>query len=135
MARTRLSDAEWRVMNVVWRHERVTARRVVDELPRGTDWAYTTVKTMMDRLAQKGVLAANREGVQTEYEPLLSRRQAQIAAARGLVQKAFDGATSPLVHFLLEEEKLSDAERAELVRRLQNPSERKPAKGKKGASR
>ena len=118
MANERLSDAEWKVMNIVWTHRTVTARQVVDELPRGVRWAYTTVKTMLDRLVQKGVLSAERAGVQTEYAPRLSRRRAQAAAARALVERAFGGATSPLVHWMLDEERLSDAERAELLERL-----------------
>jgi len=134
MPTTQLSSAEWRVMNILWRVdrsttepiERTTARQVVDALPVENRWAYTTVKTMLDRLVEKGVLAATKRGVQTEYSPLLGRREAQIAAAKGLVARAFSGSGSPLVHHLLDEEMLTEEERQELAARL---VEQRPSKG------
>ena len=115
MAGTQLSETEWKVMNVVWQHTGpVSARAVLDEVGAETGWAYTTVKTMMDRLVDKGVLSGQLKGNTVLYTARLSRNQARRDAARGLISKAFDGAAGPLVHYLISAEKLSDDEREEL---------------------
>jgi len=119
MAATTLSDAEWRVMNCVWDQAPVTARQVLDEVSTATGWAYTTVKTLLARLVEKGVLKATMRDHTSVYTPRLTRRRARRAAARDLLDKAFDGALGPLVHSLLEEQRLSAKERAELRRMLE----------------
>jgi BlaI family penicillinase repressor len=142
----RLSDADWKIMHVLWRHDQATAREVHDELADETGWAYTTVKTMLDRLAEKRIVRKSfggkgdsddsvARGVENEetatshrqdsppraaaYVAALSRQQARLQAARGLAERAFGGAVAPLVHFLLESEPLGDADRAELLRKLE----------------
>ena len=49
----RLSEAEWRVMNVVWAQAPVSTRDVLERVEDETKWAYTTVKTVLDRLVTK----------------------------------------------------------------------------------
>ena len=115
-ASVKLSEAEWKVMAVVWRRHPASARDVLVGLPRGTDWAYTTVKTVLTRLVQKGALSETRRGQAAFYAPRVSERLARRAALRGLVQRAFGG-YAPMLHFLFEEE-LSHADRRELERLL-----------------
>lgn len=110
-----LTDTEWKVMNAVWRRKGpVSAREILTEVGPDTGWAYTTLKTMMDRLVEKRVLAVDRSTQKGAYRALMSRRRALQAAARGLAEKAFEGGMAPLVHFLIRSENLSPAERAEL---------------------
>jgi BlaI family penicillinase repressor len=110
-------------MHAVWGKAPVTARQVRERLPKGTAWAYTTVKTFLDRLVEKGVLGAERRAGATVYTARLSRRQARQAAVRELLEKAFEGAVGPMMHFLLGDRKLGAKERAEL-KRLLRESER-----------
>jgi len=115
-----LSPAEWRIMNIVWQQRRpITVREVHDAARNDIDWAYTTVKTMMDRLVDKGVLKAERSGKSAAYRSVLSQGRAQRSAAKSLVERAFDGAVGPLVHELMKSEELTDQERAELQQMLQ----------------
>ena len=48
-----LTDAEWKVMNAVWDRSPTTVREVHGALSASTVWAYTTVKTLMERLVKK----------------------------------------------------------------------------------
>ncbi len=114
----RLTQAEWQLMNALWEKHPASAREVGENLPRGTKWAYTTIKTMLTRLAAKGAVAERMEGKTAQYEPLVTRRRARLAAVASLAQDAFDGAFGTLVHFLVEEEKLSPAERRKLIAAL-----------------
>jgi predicted transcriptional regulator len=96
----------------------VTARAVREALATDTAWAYTTVKTMLDRLVEKGALAVSAEGPASLYRPKLSRTRAVSAAVAELVRRAFDGAPAPLAHHLIRRGRLSRRDREELRRLL-----------------
>jgi BlaI family transcriptional regulator, penicillinase repressor len=114
----RLTDAEWILMNALWKSHPATARQIADALPRDVAWAYTTIKTMLDRLVEKGALAESKRGATSLYSPLVARRTAQASALKALVNHAFDGAFGPLVHFLIEDKKFSSSDRKALIEAL-----------------
>lgn len=114
----KLSDTEWDVMDRVWERGRVRAREVHGDLASSRGWAYTTVKTLLDRLARKGAVGAEKSGKTTVYVPLVTRAKARRSAVRLLLEKAFDGATAPLLRFVVENGDLPARERQELLRVL-----------------
>jgi BlaI family penicillinase repressor len=114
-----LTDAEWAIMNVVWEHEPCAAGTVQDVLEESHHWAYSTVKTTMDRMVAKRLLATKAIRNLTLFSAQISRADAQRGELRRLLSRAFDGALTPLIHLLAEEEGLSPQEIAEL-RRLVN---------------
>jgi BlaI family penicillinase repressor len=114
----KLTEPEWLIMNVLWKRHPARARGVFDGLPAGVNWAYTTVKTILDRLSEKKAIRKSKKGKIAYYEPLLSRRQARKTALSMLLNQAFDGAFGPMMHFLVEDEKLSAKERKELIQIL-----------------
>lgn len=105
-------------MDALWRLGQGTAREVLELAREETGWAYTTVKTMLDRLTDKGHLVADRGAAAVLYRPRLERADAQRHAARRLRDRVFGGDPAPLVLCLLEDESLSEGERRELSRRL-----------------
>lgn len=120
----KLTEAEWKVMNALWQSASTTARDVHDRVKGETDWAYTTVKTILDRLGEKGAVAVGARGNTNLYEPLVTKRDARRAELRSTMDRAFDGAFGALMHFLVSEEKLSKKDRKEL-RRILNEHDRK----------
>ncbi len=119
----RLSEGEWRVMRALWsaggEAGRATARQVVDALEPGTAWAYTTVKTMLDRLAEKNVVTRKEQRGALVYKPRITREDAQRREVEALLSGVFGGRGSKLVHFLIEEERLSPKDRLALQRLLE----------------
>ena len=111
----KLTEAEWLIMNALWDKYPATAREVAGRLPAEVNWAYTTIKTMLTRLIEKKAVSERKRGNTSVYEPVLSRQRAQRRAVRSLADVAFDGAFGPLMHFLVEEEKLTSKQRRELV--------------------
>lgn len=101
-------------MNALWAHSPASARDVLAHLPKGTDWAYTTVKTMLDRLVEKGLVAVQKQANAGVYTPQVSQQDARSSAVRSLVERAFDGTFGTLVQHFVQAEKLSARERAEL---------------------
>lgn len=111
------SDAEWKVLHALWRRGKATSRELLDDLS-AEDWAYTTLKTMLTRMEEKGFVRSKPMGNAAQYEPLLARGEAQRSALRTLIERVFEGASGPLLAHLAEEERLSEADRAALEKRL-----------------
>jgi BlaI family penicillinase repressor len=121
----KLTEPEWIIMNALWDKHPARARDVVERLPASVNWAYTTVKTMLDRLVEKKAVDKSKRGNIGLYEPLVSRRQARRTAFKMLMDQAFDGAFGPMMHFLVEDESLSAGERKELIKILSGKSRNK----------
>ena len=68
-----ISKAEFDILNVLWKQGKQSVREVHDALKTKQDWAYTTTKTMMDRMVEKGLL--NRESFHGVYlyKPMITR--------------------------------------------------------------
>ena len=115
----KLTKAEWQVMNALWKEHPATAREIMDRLPKGIQWAYTTVKTMLSRLVDKNAVAEQKRGNTSLYKPLISQRKARSNAFKSLLDQAFGGATGPLVHFLITEQKLTKKQKQEILKVLQ----------------
>ena len=119
-----ISDAEAQVMQVLWdRHPR-SADEVVAALAPSTDWAEPTVKTLLNRLLNKGAIEAARDGRRYLYSPLLQREDWQAEESRSLLERAFDGRLAPMLTHFSRHEKLSDKDIREL-RQLVDAIERK----------
>lgn len=114
----KLTDAEWHIMNALWKDHPATAREIAERLPAGVNWAYTTVKTLLARLLQKNAVSERKRGNASVYEPILTQDKARRGALRSLVNHAFSGAFGPLMLFLAQGEKLSEKDRKALVEAL-----------------
>jgi BlaI family penicillinase repressor len=119
----KLTQAEWQIMNALWEKHPATARDIMSRLPKDVKWAYTTLKTMLSRLVEKDVVSEQKQSNTSVYEPLISQRKARSSAFRLLLDQSFDGAMGPLMHFMLQEQKLNDKQKKELIEILQNESE------------
>lgn len=115
----RLSDAEWTVMQAVWNRAPASARDVLDDVGEQTGWAYTTVKTLLARLVEKGALSEGRQANVNIYEPRITRDEARGSALRSLLDRAFDGTFGSLFQHLIKEERLSARDVRTLERMLQ----------------
>ena len=113
-----LSEAEWKVMKCLWERHPASTREVLATVHGDTGWAYTTVKTMLARLAETGAVKVRTRGNTSIYEPLVGRDEARRSAVRALLDRAFDGAFGSLVHFMIDDEKLTKADRAKLAQML-----------------
>jgi len=114
----KLTEAEWLIMNALWQENPAKARDIAKRLPTGVSWAYTTIKTMLNRLVLKKAVRESKKGNTSYYEPILTRRRARRTALRTLLDQAFDGAFGPLMHFLVEDQKLTAKQRQELIQML-----------------
>ncbi|HVI58704.1 MAG TPA: BlaI/MecI/CopY family transcriptional regulator [Luteimonas sp.] len=111
-----VSEAEAQVMDVLWERHPQGADEVVAALRQRTDWAEPTIKTLLNRLLNKGAIEATRDGRRYLYSPVL-RREAWVAEqSEGLLERLFGGRVAPLVAHFSERGKLSAADIVELKR-------------------
>ncbi len=109
-----LTEGEWAIIQVVWGKEPCTAPTIQEELEAHKNWHYSTVKTLMDRMVTKGLLTAKRFRNLMLYRAAITRVQAQKGEIMRAVKRAFNGALTPMMQFMLDEHKLSQKQLAEL---------------------
>lgn len=114
----KLNDSEWTVMTALWDGAPASAREVLQRVERDTDWSYSTVKTVLARLVEKGAVREEKRGNTSLFEPRVSRVAARREAVRSLLDKAFDGTFGALVQHMVASERLNKRERAKLARLL-----------------
>ncbi|MBN1508098.1 MAG: BlaI/MecI/CopY family transcriptional regulator [Sedimentisphaerales bacterium] len=115
-----LFESEWSILQVVWEHEPCAAPTVQEALTKEKGWAYTTVKTLMDRMVKKGLLQTERIRNLYLYRSAITRAQAQRSEIMRTVKRAFDGALTPMMQFLIENETLSEQEYRQLEHVIRN---------------
>ena len=103
----KLTEGEWAIMQVVWDLEPVPAPTVQERLQQQIGWAYSTVKTMMDRMVAKGLLKAERIRNLYLYRSAISLAQARKSELTQTIKRAFNGALTPMMQFLLDSNDLS----------------------------
>jgi len=111
----RISESEWDVMKIIWRDGPCQAQVVIDALSGPNEWTPSTIKTLLNRLLRKGVLAHEKTGKSYLYAAALGEAQCRAAATESFVTRVFDGALSPLLaHFAGTRKKLRKEDIAEL---------------------
>ena len=119
-----LTDVEWAIMGALWQHEPCTAGTVQEALQEAHGWAYSTVKTTMDRMVAKGLLATHSIRNLQLFVPRITRTEAKRAELRRVLSRAFNGALTPMIQFLVEDEGLSADELKQLRKLLDRPKEK-----------
>ncbi len=109
-----LTEAEWEIMRVVWQREPCAAGTVQESLAASRDWAYSTVKTTMDRMAEKGFLQIEKIRNLQLFKSCVSEVDAKRGEFRKMLKRAFDGALTPMMQFLIEHEGISKDDAAQL---------------------
>ncbi len=106
-----MGDLEADVLGVVWEQGKATVQEVKEALEPKRALAYTTVMTVMTRLAQKGLLERSKEGRAYYYTPAASQQKVAGSLLSSLVNRLYDGATGKAIAQLLEtDESVDDAE-------------------------
>ncbi len=114
----RISDAELAILEILWAQAPLTATDVASRLPVGRDWTLPTVKTLLSRLLAKAAVEHRADGRRFLYSPLVDRNDYVAGESKRLVDRLFGGKFMPFVAHLAHQEKLSDADIAEIEKLL-----------------
>jgi BlaI family transcriptional regulator, penicillinase repressor len=109
-----ISEAESRVMEVLWQASPLSSEQIVAAVQKHSDWHEKTIRTLLNRLLSKSAVEASRDGRRYLYSPLLSRAQWQSQESHSLLDRVFGGRVAPLLAHFNQHEKLSAKDVAEL---------------------
>lgn len=124
-----ISEAESRVMEILWRSAPQGSEDLTTALQPDTDWHENTVRTLLNRLIRKGAVRVEREGRRYLYSPVLTREQWQAHESRSLLDRVFGGRVAPLLVHFSRNEKLSAKDIAELRKLVDQLEKRERRRG------
>ena len=112
-----LTEAELRLMEVLWQKAPATVQQVVEHLPEKTPLAYNSVLTTIRILEKKGYVKHVKDGRAHVYSPTVERKEATRSEIRHLVSRFFGDSHELLVLNILEDESM-DAAEVERLRKM-----------------
>ena len=114
MNHEKLFDSEAKIMEILWEKAPLSAKEISLIAAETIGWNKNTTYTVLKKLEAKEYIKREEPGF--VCTPLLSKSEAQKSETKSLIQKLFGGSRRALFSALLEEEKLSEEELAELRR-------------------
>ena len=115
-----MTAAEFAVMKALWQVETGTVAEIRERhaVLGGTELAYTTVMTLLGRLACKGAVAVDKSAQPFVYRPAVAQQRVRRERLRKFLDTVFDGRADSLVLHLMEDESLSPDDLDRLRKRL-----------------
>jgi len=119
-----LTEAELRIMDVLWQKGAGTVQQVLDWLPEKPALAYNTVLTTVRILEKKGYVGHAKDGRAHVYEPRVERKEATRSEIRHLVSRFFRNSHDALVLNILEDNEIEGEEVVRLRKMLEGSQEK-----------
>lgn len=105
-----ISEAESQVMEVLWQAGQQSTDDIAAALAGRQDWQLATIKTLLNRLLNKGAIRAEKDGRRYLYSAALRRAAWQRAESTNLIDRVFGGSVAPLVAHFSKHRKLASAD-------------------------
>ena len=119
----RISDSEWKIMDLLWEEEPKTMTQLTKELYDETGWSKHTIMTFLKRLEAKGIIYY-KEGVKAkQYYTSITRDEAVIEEKRNFLNRVFKGSPGLMVANMIEQGDFSE-EDIEKLREMLDKSDR-----------
>ncbi|MCE4048949.1 MULTISPECIES: BlaI/MecI/CopY family transcriptional regulator [Bacillaceae] len=110
-----ISEAEYEVMNIVWKYEPISTPEVVEKLSaKDFDWKPNTIHTMLARLVKKKALQAKKSGRVFIYTSLVEKHEYIEQKSDNFLNQFFGGTLNSMVLNFIENDKLSNEDISEL---------------------
>lgn len=103
----KISETEWKVMKIIWSNPYITANEVIDILDNSVEWKPKTVKTLLNRLLNKGAINFEKEGREYKYYPLVSEDQCIKEENKSFLDRVYNGAFKTMIANFIEDQTLS----------------------------
>lgn len=119
----RISESEWSIMKAMWdgcaQYGRgMTLGEISQSLSSTMEWSSTTIRTLVIRLADKGMVEIDKTTGVYKYLPTLDKTECMRAEVESFVTRVFDRSAYDLVALIIRSGGLSEKEKAELVKLL-----------------
>lgn len=118
-----LTDAEWKIMEVLWDSAPRTMAEITKTLEPDTGWTRHTVITLLKRMQEKGSVEVDESGSVKRYNPRVTREQASHEQTQKLLSRVFSGKASLLLHNLIDSGEMTVDEMQEMLDMLRRDRE------------
>lgn len=110
----KLSEAEWKVMNLLWENAPRTMMQITNHFKETTGWTKHTVMTFLRRMEEKGAVHYEEGGRAKLYYPDIEKSEAVLQETEEFLDKVFNGRLGLMLNTMVEKKALSKDEIAEL---------------------
>lgn len=111
----RCTEAEWKIMEVLWDSAPRTMSEITKALEPSTGWTRHTVITLLKRMQEKGTVAVDESGEVKTYTPLLTQEEASKEQTNKLLHRVFSGKAALLINHLVDSGEITLKEMDELM--------------------
>lgn len=118
--KSKLTDAEWKVMTVLWEHAPRTMMEITNALKEETGWTKYTVMSFLKRMEEKGAVHFEEGGRAKLYFPDWKREEAAIQETKDFLDKVFHGKAGLMINAMVQQKALSKQEIEELYEILED---------------
>ena len=112
---TQLTEAEMKVIQLLWEASPRTMRELTQALESETHWTKHTVITLLKRMQQKGTVHVHEGGAVKTYSPAVEKNQVAQEQTETILSRMFSGKASLLVNNLVERGRVPDDEIQEMM--------------------
>lgn len=110
----KLTDAEWKVLELLWEKGPMSTMELFKELSDSTDWAKSTVITLLNRMTAKESIYYEMKGKSKIYHPSVSREKAGIEEGKNFSRRFFGGNLGLMIKSFIRDESISQEEIEEI---------------------
>lgn len=123
MKKVNLSDAEWKIMNLLWEDAPRTMMQITNALKSETGWTKHTVMSFLKRMEEKGALHYKEGEKARLYCPNLKREEVARQEAEDFLDRVFQGRMGMMLNTMVQQRALSKEDLAELHKILEQAEE------------
>ena len=119
MKKVNLSDAEWKIMNLLWEEAPRTMMQITNALKEETGWTKHTVMSFLKRMEEKEALHYEDGEKARLYYPDLMREEVALLETEDFLDRVFQGRMGMMLNTMVQQRALSREEVAELHKILE----------------
>ena len=105
-----ISEAEFEVMKIIWKHAPISTNEITDKLTQTTKWNPKTIQTLIKRLVTKGALSYEKQSRVFVYTPLIEEKEYIGQESHSFLERYYDGDITAMLSAYIEDDKLSESE-------------------------
>ena len=124
MPERQCTEAEWKIMELLWDRAPRPMSEITKELEPATGWSRHTVITLLKRMQEKHTVAVDESGDVKMYSPLITREEASQMQTKKLLNRVFSGKASLLINHLVDSGEITLKDMDELMDMLHKSEKR-----------
>lgn len=105
-----ISEAEYEVMKIVWKHAPISTNEITDKLLQTTSWSPKTIQTLIKRLVNKGALAYEKQSRVFVYTPIVKENEYIGQESNSFLKRYYGGDITAMLSAYIENDRLSETE-------------------------